>query len=141
MTVPEGVRARVTAVLVQALGADEDAVTPAATLLDDLGAESVGLLDIALRLEREFGIQASLRELFLDPAFQADAGCQQDGRATAEGLAALRARRFFAVLSDPERRQRPGPLTDRFTVALLVRYVTRKLEIQDGFKDQITRGP
>src|SRR5690242_20114895 len=36
-----------------ALGVDEDEVTPEATLLDDLGAESIDLLDILFRLERK----------------------------------------------------------------------------------------
>ena len=56
MAAPDQILARVTTVLVQALGVDEDDVTPAASLLGDLGAESIDLLDIVFRLEREFAI-------------------------------------------------------------------------------------
>jgi len=51
------VRARITKVLVQSLGVEEDDVRPAATLQGDLGAESIDFLDIMFRLEREFRIK------------------------------------------------------------------------------------
>ena len=43
--------------VVEALGVDDDEVTPNAVLFDDLGAESLDLLDIVFRLEKEFGIK------------------------------------------------------------------------------------
>ena len=43
--------------VVEALGVDDDEVTPNALLFDDLGAESLDLLDIVFRLEKEFGIK------------------------------------------------------------------------------------
>lgn len=43
--------------VVEALGVDEEEVTPDAVLFDDLGAESLDLLDIVFRLEKEFGIK------------------------------------------------------------------------------------
>ncbi len=43
--------------VVEALGVDEAEVTPNALLFDDLGAESLDLLDIVFRLEKEFGIK------------------------------------------------------------------------------------
>jgi len=43
--------------VVEALGVDEEEVTPHAVLFDDLGAESLDLLDIVFRLEKEFGIK------------------------------------------------------------------------------------
>ena len=42
---------KVARVLVEALGVDEDEITPAATLQGDLGAESIDMLDIVFRLE------------------------------------------------------------------------------------------
>ena len=67
MAAPDQIHARVTSVLVQSLGVDEDDVTPAATLLGDLGAESIDLLDIVFRLEREFAIAIPRGELFIEP--------------------------------------------------------------------------
>jgi len=43
--------------VVEALGVDEEEVTPTAVLFDDLGAESLDLLDIVFRLEKEFGVK------------------------------------------------------------------------------------
>jgi acyl carrier protein len=43
--------------VVEALGVDDDEVTPDAVLFDDLGAESLDLLDIVFRLEKEFSIK------------------------------------------------------------------------------------
>lgn len=43
--------------IVEALGVDEEDVAPSATLFDDLGAESLDLLDIVFRLEKTFGIK------------------------------------------------------------------------------------
>lgn len=128
MTAPEGVLARVTTVIVQSLGVDEDDVTPAATLVGDLGAESIDFLDIVFRLEREFRIKVPRGELFIEPTSPGEEGYERDGRVTAEGLAALREQMPYADLSDLERDRRLEKLTDLFTVNLLVRYVTWKLE-------------
>lgn len=46
-----------------ALGLDEDEVTPDATLLDELGAESIDLLDILFRLERSVGVKIQASDL------------------------------------------------------------------------------
>lgn len=43
--------------IAQALGIDIEEVVPDAILFDDLGAESLDLLDIVFRLEKTFGIQ------------------------------------------------------------------------------------
>ena len=43
--------------VVEALGVDEEEVKPDSVLFDDLGAESLDLLDIVFRLEKEFGIK------------------------------------------------------------------------------------
>lgn len=52
----------VTAV-VEALGVEPEEVTPEATLLGDLGAESIDLLDVLFRLERATGVKVSAGEL------------------------------------------------------------------------------
>lgn len=49
-------------ILVDALGVPEHTVTPEAALIDDLGAESIDFIDIALRVERRFGIRLPTRE-------------------------------------------------------------------------------
>ncbi len=51
-------------VLVDALGVDEEEVKGSATLMGDLGAESIDFLDIVFRLEKAFGIKVPREELF-----------------------------------------------------------------------------
>lgn len=46
-----------------ALGLDGDEVTPDATLMDDLGAESIDLLDILFRIERSTGVKIAASDL------------------------------------------------------------------------------
>ena len=52
--------------LVDALGVDDDEVTPEATMVGDLGAESIDFLDIVFKLEQSFGITFDRAELFPD---------------------------------------------------------------------------
>src|SRR3954451_25161318 len=46
-----------------ALGVDEDEAAPDATLMDDLGAESIDLLDILFRIERSVGVKIQASDL------------------------------------------------------------------------------
>lgn len=46
-----------------ALGAEDDEVTREATLLGDLGAESIDLLDILFRIERATGVKIEAADL------------------------------------------------------------------------------
>jgi acyl carrier protein len=122
------IRARVTNVLVQALGVDEDEVSPSATLVGDLDAESIDFLDIVFRLEREFELKIPQGELFFEPILRGEPEYVQDGRVTEAGLIAIRKRMPYVDPSALERAMETGPITDLFTVELLVRYVTWKLE-------------
>jgi acyl carrier protein len=47
----------------EALGLDEDEVTADSTLLGDLGAESIDLLDILFRIERSLGVKIQASDL------------------------------------------------------------------------------
>ena len=49
--------------IVAALGLDADEVKPDATLLGELGAESIDLLDILFRLERKLGTKIQAADL------------------------------------------------------------------------------
>jgi acyl carrier protein len=46
-----------------ALGLDETDVAPSATLLGDLGAESIDLLDILFRIERKSGVKVQAADI------------------------------------------------------------------------------
>jgi acyl carrier protein len=114
---------RIAKVLSQALGVERDEIKPSATLQGDLGAESIDFLDIAFRLEREFGIKIPRGELFFVPVFQGKPGLVRDGHLTDEGLSALRAHMPYADLTHLEREPRLIKIDDLFTVDLLASYV------------------
>jgi acyl carrier protein len=49
--------------VVDALGVSEDEVRPESTLMDELGAESIDLLDILFRLERKLGVKVKAADV------------------------------------------------------------------------------
>ena len=118
---------RVTKVLVESLGVEEDDVIPSATLQEDLGAESIDFLDIVFRLEREFRIKIERNELFPDPISPNDPVFVRDGRLTDEGLTALRLRMPYANFTDLEFDRRLNRIDDLFTVELLTSFIMWKL--------------
>lgn len=118
--------AKVRDVLVDALAADEDDVTPKATLVGDLGAESIDFLDIVFKLEQAFGIKIGQGELFAEGAAN-DPKYVKDGKVTPEGIAAMKARLphvdFAALEKDPS----VAGVKNIFTVDTLVTFVEKKL--------------
>lgn len=116
---------KIQATLVDALGVDEDQVQPEATLFNDLGAESIDLLDIVFRLERNFGIKIPRGELF--PENVSDPELTQDGKLTAKGLEEMRQRLPFVDLTEFAENPEVDKLLNLYTVDMLVKYVASKL--------------
>jgi acyl carrier protein len=114
-------------VLVEALNVDEDDLTPTATLQGDLGAESIDMLDIVFRLEREFGIKVPRGELFPDSIFQGNTEFVSDGRVTDQGMGELRLRMPYADLGAFDQDRQLESVPDLFTVDLVTRYIAWKL--------------
>lgn len=48
---------RIDGVVQTQLGVDADAITPEASLMDDLGADSLDIVELIMRLEQEFGVE------------------------------------------------------------------------------------
>ena len=117
---------KVKAALVDALGVDEEEVTPTATMVGDLGAESIDFLDIVFRLERAFEIEIPRSELFPEDILT-NAEYVQDGRVTDAGLAELKSRMPFADLSRFEENPQVQDFGNLLTVSDLCRYVESKV--------------
>ena len=81
---------KVRGVLVDALGVDDDEVTPDAVIKDDLGAESIDFLDIMFRLEKAFGIKIPRGEM-IPENLQNDPNFVVDGKVTPQGWPTSRA--------------------------------------------------
>ncbi|MBN1506746.1 MAG: acyl carrier protein [Sedimentisphaerales bacterium] len=118
---------KVQAVLVDALGVDDDEVTPGATLMGDLGAESIDFLDIVFRLEKAFGIKVPREELFPAESLLNDPELVSNGKLTPKGLAELRARVPHTDLTEFEKDPDLNKLADLFTVNAIVTYLDGKL--------------
>ncbi len=56
------VEERVTAIIVEELGINEDQIKPEAKFQDDLGADSLDLVELVMRFEEEFGIEIADEE-------------------------------------------------------------------------------
>ena len=48
---------KIKAVIVEQLGVDEEVVTPNASFVDDLGADSLDVVDLIMGIEEEFDIE------------------------------------------------------------------------------------
>lgn len=53
------VEERVKQIVAEQLGVDEDQVTPEASFMDDLGADSLDTVELVMALEEEFDIEIS----------------------------------------------------------------------------------
>jgi acyl carrier protein len=123
----EEVFEQVREVLVDALGVDEEEVVDKATLMGDLGAESIDFLDIVFRLEKTFGIKIPREELFPAETLMGNTELVNNGKLTAKGLAELREKMPHTDLSVFQNDPDINKLGDLFTVDSIVKYVTGKL--------------
>ena len=128
---PDAIFDKVRTLLVDALSVDDNEVTPTARLQADLGAESIDMLDIVFRLEREFGLgKIDRNELFPEAILQGDPQFVQNGSLTAKGVEELKSKLHYAdpaavaaFVSHPSIEK----IGDLFTVDLITRFVAAKL--------------
>jgi acyl carrier protein len=114
-------------VLVDALGVDEDEVKPEATLMADLGAESIDFLDIVFRMEKAFGIKIPREELFPAENLLSNKEYINNGKLTPKGLEELKKRMPHTDFSEFANDPNVNKIGDLFTVESLVNYVDSKL--------------
>jgi len=125
MPIDEEVFGKVQEALVDALGVDDDEVTPEATLVGDLGAESIDFLVIVFKLEQAFGITFDRTELFPEDILT-NAEYIEDGKVTVDGLAKLKERMPFADLEKFEGNPLVADFGNMLTVKDLCNYVASK---------------
>ena len=114
-------------VLVEALGLDDDEVTAEASLMGDLGAESIDFLDIVFRLEKAFGIKIPREELFPAEGLMNNPELVNNGKLTPAGLTELKTKIPHTDFSEFENDPDINKLPDLFTVSSIVNYVEAKL--------------
>jgi acyl carrier protein len=115
-------------VLIDALGLDDDEVTESATLMGDLGAESIDFLDMVFRLEKSFGIKIPREELFPAESLMNNPEYVSNGKLTDKGMVELKAKMphtdVTAFQEDPD----INKMADLFTVAAVVNFVEGRLK-------------
>ena len=119
--------AKVRDTLVDALGLEEDEVTPEATLSGDLGAESIDYLDIVFRLEKNFNVKIPRGELFPENLASADPSYIQNGVITDAGIAELRQKMPHADIEKFAQDPKVENIQDLFTVEMIVNFLEKKL--------------
>jgi acyl carrier protein len=122
---------KIKAVLEEALGVDDEEITMSATLMGDLEAESIDVLDIVFRLEKTFSTPAKpfkigQGELFPENLME-NPQWVRDGKFTDEGMAMLRKRMPHVELTSFEGDRDVTKVGDLITVKSLVDFVQRKL--------------
>jgi len=123
----EEVFAKVQEALVDALGVEEDEVTPEAKLQGDLDAESIDFLDIVFRLEKAFNIKIERGELFPEDILT-NADYVKDGKVTEVGFTKLKERMPFANLDEFEANPVVQNLGKQLTVQDMCNFVEHKLK-------------
>ena len=118
---------KVQEVMIDALGVDDDEVTIEATLMGDLGAESIDFLDIVFRLEKVFAIKIPREELFPAEDLMNNSEFIHNGKLTEKGLAELRDKMPHTDLTEFEKDPDINKMGDLFTVNAIVNYVQNKL--------------
>lgn len=127
MASSEEIFEKVTDTLVDALGVDDDEVSLEATLVGDLGAESIDFLDIVFQLERKFDIKIPRGELFPENLASADSGFIADGVVTPEGLDEIRRTMPHADVEKFAADPKVEHIQDLFTVQMIVNFISAKL--------------
>ena len=112
--------------LIDALGVDDDEVNREATLVGDLGAESIDFLDIVFKLEKAFDITIPREELSPEDILTNNQYVQ-DGVVTADGMAELKRRMPWAQLDEFEKNPRVQDFGNLLTVGDLCNYVGSKV--------------
>ncbi len=126
MATKEEILADVQKILAESLAVDEEDVTLDATLVDDLGAESIDLLEIVFAIEKNFGIKIDRSELIPEDLLT-NTQYVVDGKLTAQGLDELQKRLPEADLEEFKLNPLVQNISKILTVNDLVNIVERKL--------------
>jgi acyl carrier protein len=114
--------------VVQALALDDDEVTSEATLMDDLGAESIDLLDILFRIEKSTGVKIEASDLgdYIQGGVPDDEFSDDDEVITAAGAAQIKLVMPQTDPSEIEGSLKAEEVMTLFTVANLVEMVNTR---------------
>lgn len=113
-------------VLSGALGVEKDEIKPEASLVRDLGAESIDFIDIIFRLEKAFDMKIPSGDLFPGNILN-DESLVQGGRVTPAGLESLKVRVPYLDVQSFSKDPQVSKLADFFTVRMVMNYIQDRL--------------
>jgi len=112
-------------ILIDALVCEDDEVSTSATLVGDLGAESIDFMEIFFQLEKHFSIKIDRSELFPEDILTNDEFVA-DGNVTEAGLAALGERMPYIDLDTFRTNPRVQDFGNLMTVGDLCKLIESK---------------
>jgi acyl carrier protein len=116
--------------IVEALGVEPEEVEPSSELFDDLGAESLDLLDIVFRLEKTFGIKiprGGIEKDLIEAEGLKEEDVLIDGALTALGAEKLRGKMDDVDTEKIQEGFRIDDIPTLFTVQTFVKIVKQQL--------------
>jgi len=112
--------------LINALGVEEDEITSEASLVKDLGAESIDFLDVVFRLEKNFNTKIPRGDLFPE-GLLTNPDFVKEGKVTESGITELKTKLPHIDFAEFEQNPELKSLSDVFTVGMIVNYLFTKL--------------
>jgi acyl carrier protein len=109
--------------LMDTLGLDKDDLVPSAKFFEDLGGESIDLLDLSFRCEKRFGIKVQFEKMFS----LEDLALDERGHVSREGIAKIKAKFPFLDMSEIEAEPGVSQLRELLTVATLTQYLQMRV--------------
>ena len=126
----------VRATIVDVLACELDEVQPSSRFFEDLGGESLDVLELTFRCEKLYGVRLPLQQLVVPGELVAD----ESGRLTPESLAGMKAKYAFLDFGGFERDPAQARITEMITVAAIARFVVSALPGQES-AETVTGGP
>ena len=127
----DDIYAKVCETLVDVLGVVEDDTTLEANRITDLGADTVGVLDISLRFENAFGFLIPRSELFLENMADFESSHVERGFVTEARIEVLREQLPHANVDEFADDPRVGHIQNLFTVEMVAGYLEAQTD-QEG---------
>lgn len=128
MNVDPSILADVQTIVADVLACEPEEATPEARFFNDLGGESIDILDLTFRCEKHFHIRLAVEKL-LAPEYS---GTEEAGVLTEQSLARLRERFSFLDLSLLPERPTKAQLTDLLTVEAIAQFVVQAMAERDA---------
>lgn len=113
----------VRAIVVEVLACEPDEVQPSSRFFEDLGGESIDMLELTFRCEKLYGIKMPLQQLGMAGELAAD----ENGRLTPESLVSMKAKYPSLDYSGFEHDPVQTRITELITVAAIARFVVEAL--------------